>query len=250
MHRIAAQNSINLPLYQIKQIGLEGRPRIDLKAFDTWPPSLTNGMPHYSQAIFSDAIRQLGQYIDKLKSRPPTGVLVQDHHPSLGEQLFDATAAAKIQTAQVAMYLEPKWRENLFRQLDLLHDPDGWEGGDLPIQQASFATFLRAICQIKPRRRPGLGLSSTGHLVAAWVSGDDDRLIIEFLPADSVRWVITRHIGSDEERFVGHTRAPRLLECLTPFAPDYWFSHEDEARVKPTRRTSRRKAHPLQKTST
>ena len=249
MHRTTGQRPPIPPLFQVKQTGLECYAPADLTRFNAWSPLSASSAPLYSQGAFSDATLQLGQYIDNLRSRPPTGVLVQDRSPSLDEQLFDATAAVKIQTSQVAMYLDPAWRENLFRQLDLLHNVEEWEGGDLPVQQESFATFLRAICQIKPKRRPGLGLSSAGHLVAAWVSGDDNRLIIEFLPADRVRWVITRHIGDDEERFVGNTRAIRLLESLNPYSPDYWFSHEDEARVKPARRTSRSQARPAQKAS-
>jgi hypothetical protein len=142
----------------------------------------------------------------------------------LQERLFEALASVKILTSQIAMHLDREWRGKLFQQLDSLHDPDEWEDGDEPIQQGSFATFLKAILSISPQRRPGLGLSSAGHLIAAWTT-DQDRLTIEFLPENRVRWVLSRRYGDDIERFAGDTAVARLAAGLAAYNPQHWFTH-------------------------
>lgn len=175
-------------------------------------------------AVFSENTRLIERRVSELLIPPSPASLTSllDERP-LEERLFDATASVKILTAQVAMHLEREWRDKLFRQLDSLHDPAEWEPEDEPIQQASFATFLKAIVQIKPQRRPGLGLSHGGHLIAAWTTGRD-RLTIEFLPNDRVRWVLARYRDDESEHFAGQTAVSRLAEGLAPYDPGYWFS--------------------------
>lgn len=178
-------------------------------------------------AAMSKETNLFEQRVTELTSPLSPGALVSlPVERSIEEQIFDATATVKILTAQVAMHLEREWREKLFQQLDSLHDPIGWEPGDLPVQQSSFSTFLKAICQIKPKCRPGLGLSSSGHLIAAWTVGED-RLTIEFLTNDRVRWVLTRTLDDGPERFAAQTSVARLLNRLMPYHPEHWFSYEE-----------------------
>lgn len=175
-------------------------------------------------AAFSEDTRLIERHVNELLNPPsPASLTSLLAERPLEERLFDATANVKILTAQVAMHLEREWRDKLFRQLDSLHDPAEWEPDDEPIQQASFATFLKAIVQIKPQRRPGLGLSHGGHLIAAWTTGLD-RLTIEFLPNDRVRWVLARYRDGESEHFAGQTAVSRLAEGLAPYNPENWFS--------------------------
>lgn len=166
--------------------------------------------------------------IEALKNPPsPTSIGYQQHSSkevarTIEEQLFDATASVKTLTSQVAMYLEREWRDRLFQQLDSLHDPDEWEADDTPIQQASFSTFLKAICQIKPTVRPGLGLTNGGNLIAAWTVGKN-RLTIEFMPNDRVRWVVSRFPDGELEQFAGQTQVSRLFSGLKPYSPEEWL---------------------------
>ncbi len=139
------------------------------------------------------------------------------------EMLFDATAEVKVLTSRVAMYLEPTWRNKLFAQIDSLHDADEWEHGDKPLQRDSFVTFLKAICDIKPERRPGLGLTHNGRLIAAWTKGAS-RLTIEFHPGNRVRWVISRTVDNESEQFAGDTNVSRLRTSLQPYKPEEWFA--------------------------
>ena len=184
---------------------------------------------------FSPETKRLAQQADALRTRPlPTTVRSTDEIRDLPERLFDARAAAKILTAAVAMHLDPAWRQKLFRQLDSLHDLDEWEEGDEPLQQSSFATFLKAILTINPQVSPGLGLSHSGHLVAAWTT-DRDRLTIEFLPNDRVRWVLARYKEDEPSRFAGQTPVSELTEGLAPHRPEHWFSNEGRQRPEPPR---------------
>jgi hypothetical protein len=178
---------------------------------------------------FSSQTSEVAHRVQALQNSPSPGSLgseatqMSSDRP-LRERLFDALASVKILTSQIAMHLDREWRSRLFQQLDSIHDPDEWEDGDEPIQQGSFATFLKAILNISPERRPGLGLSSAGHLIAAWTT-DQDRLTIEFLPENRIRWVLSRRYGDDIERFAGDTPVARLAAGLAAYNPQHWFTH-------------------------
>ena len=185
----------------------------------------------FSAHIVSADNEPIMKEIQALKAKP----LLTTHKPalrgneSIEELLFDARANVKIMASAVSMHINPELRIKLFRQIDMLHDPDEWEPEDTPINQLSFKTFLSGLLQINPERGPGLGLSNTGNVIAAWVT-DKDRLIIEFMPK-KVKWVITRFINDEPEQFTGRTLINRLFESLAPYNPDHWFSKKEEADV-------------------
>jgi hypothetical protein len=168
--------------------------------------------------------RQLVHRVAALRSSPSPGdpIFVQ---PPLGEQLFDALANAKVLTSKVAMHLDSGWREAIFRQLDSLHGPDEWEAGDKPVEQHSFSTFLKAIFILRPERRPGLGLSHGGNLIAAWTAGED-RLTVEFLPQDRVRWVLSDHRHGGVARYAGDVPVGLIKSDLAGHMPDRWLSND------------------------
>ena len=190
------------------------------------------------EPAFSPKTREMARRAQALQSPLSPGslrskaVLMSIDKP-LAERLFDALADVKILTSQVAMHLDRDWRARLFQQLDSLHDPAEWEEGDEPIQHSSFATFLKAMLSINPARRPGLGLSHAGHLVAAWTTGQD-RLTIEFLSGDRIRWVLSRRYDDETERFAGDMAVARLADGLAPYHPQHWFEHADEQSHEPT----------------
>ena len=184
-----------------------------------------------SAHIFSADNEPIMKEIEALKAKP----LLTTHKPALSgnesvdEILFDARANVKIMTSAVSMHINPELRVKLFRQIDMLHDPDEWEPDDAPVNKSSFKAFLSGFLQINPERGPGLGLSNNGNLIAAWVTGRD-RLIIEFMP-NKVKWVITRFINDEPEQFTGKTNIIRLFESLVPYDPEHWFSKKKEADV-------------------
>jgi hypothetical protein len=190
------------------------------------PQELSGSLGPALSASTNDIVRRVAA----LRNRPsPASLRIEaaaaTNSKPLQESLFDALAGVKILTSRVAMHLERDWRDRLFRQLDSLHDPDEWETGDQPIQQSSFATFLKAILSINPDRRPSLGLSHGGHLIGAWTRGQD-RLTIEFLANDRVRWVLSLYHGDDDiGRYAGEDLVSRLAEGLAAYQPERWFSH-------------------------
>lgn len=181
-------------------------------------------IPAFRQGSEDPTLEALRRRVASLQNPPSPGsfALAVNKAKPIEEQLFEATANAKILTSQIAMHLDIEWRNRLFQQLDSLHDPEEWEPDDTPVQQASFATFLKAIFQLKPTIRPGLGLSSRGHLIAAWTCGKD-RLTIEFMPIDRVRWVASRYPEDELEQFAGQTSVSRLRDTLNPYRPEEWL---------------------------
>lgn len=191
-------------------------------AFDKSPSGGALPLTLYGSAL-SEGTQVVEKRIEELRIPPsPASLWTPTSGRPLEERLFDATASVKILTSQIAMHLEREWRDKLFKQLDSLHDLQEWDEDDEPIRQASFATFLKAIVQIKPKRRPGLGLSHTGNLIAAWTEAD--RLTIEFLANDRVRWVVGRRRDDEPEHIAGQTRVDRLAEALAPYNPAIWFA--------------------------
>jgi hypothetical protein len=141
---------------------------------------------------------------------------------SLEAKLFNSRAACKIKTSEFAMHLEPGRRERFFAQVDSLLDADEWDENDQPISAASFATLLRLLLLIRPKRWPGLGASMDGHVIAAWTTGEN-RLTVECFPEDRLRWVLVRYRDGERESTAGDTSVLRLPAILQPYEPQIWF---------------------------
>jgi len=182
------------------------------------------------ESALSNETNIIAKWLDQLRRPSPTAFVGQTEGHALESRVFDALARAKILTSQVAMHLEQEFRDNLFRQFDSLHETDEWEEDDEPLDQSSFQTFLKVILTIKPERHPGLGLANTGNLIAAWTTGRD-RLTIEFLPDDQVRWVLSRYYDDEPVRIAGQMGVSRLVEELTPYQPDRWFCRESKGDI-------------------
>ncbi len=152
-----------------------------------------------------------------------TGFTTVGKTGTLEEQLYNARAACKLQIASVAMHLDQDWRSRFFAQLDNLLDFDEWDDKDLPVTDTSFKTLLRLLLLIRAKRRPGLGATSDGHIIAAWTAGAN-RLTIECLPEDQIRWIVIYHIDGERESAAGQTSIERVAEVLSPYQSKQWFS--------------------------
>ena len=164
------------------------------------------------------------QQLRKIASPSPTFSGKTQPAQTVGEKLYDALATFKIRTATVAMHLDRERRSKLFRQLDGLLAVEDWEIADPAPTIDSFATLLRLLTLLKPARLPGLGASGEGNLIAAWTVSDD-RLTIECLPRDMVRWHLSAAINGERERCVATTPLRRLSEVLQPYQPERWFDY-------------------------
>ncbi|MCQ8118985.1 hypothetical protein [Methylomonas rosea] len=189
-------------------------------ALDLWPRDQIHA-GQYSQQIAATRKQALQPHISEV-IRSKYAKHSQNKATSLEEKLYDVRALCKIRTASVAMYLTSEWRSRFFSQLDNLLDAENWEEEDTPIIEASFNTFLRMIMLMWPVRRPGLGATSEGNIIAAWTV-DRDRLTIECLPGDKVRWVVSWHVEGMQERAAGDVSLTRLLAVLSPYDPKRWF---------------------------
>jgi hypothetical protein len=177
-----------------------------------------------------------GEYSDTIAKALLTSLLSSRSPGSLGEQardlahktvpleerLYNARAFCKITMANVAMHLDSEWRSRFFSQLDSLMDFENWEKDDLPITKASFSTFLRMILLIRPARRPGIGSTSEGNIIAAWTV-DKDQLTIECLPDDNLRWVLSRYLNGKRESAAGQVALSRIVAVIAPYDPERWF---------------------------
>lgn len=192
------------------------------------PRALVDTKAASHQPLFAkqgNAFQDVARQITALSAQPrPSELPVADeaHAPTLEEELFEATAAAKILTSQVAMYLDATWRKKIFSQIDSLHDVSEWEKGDAPLRSESFSTFLKALFLLRPSVRPGLGLSMRGYLIAAWTS-NEKRLTIEFLPKDKVRWVASISSEGETEYAASEMTVSKLRGRLEPYAEAGWI---------------------------
>ena len=141
----------------------------------------------------------------------------------LSARLFNATAEVKILMSQVAMHVDQKWRDILFRQIDNLHNIDDWYEDDLPINKGSFSSFIKGMLSINPANHPDIGLTHEGYVIAVWAK-NGTRLVTEFKPNDRVKWLVSRLVDDEVERAAGETSILRLLSCLAPYQPDFWFN--------------------------
>lgn len=138
--------------------------------------------------------------------------------------LHNAKSIFKVTTNTVAMHLSEGWRDKLFKQIDSLLDADEWDDDDKPIASGSSLTFIRMILFLKTRR-PGLGATGDGNLVASWTTGEN-RLTVICQPSDAVRWIVSVATEGGKETAAGQTTIIRLPEVLQPYNAPQWFSNE------------------------
>lgn len=127
----------------------------------------------------------------------------------------------------VAMYFDAAWRAELLAKLEQFHDAEDWEHGrELPSER-SFATFLRTIIYLHPTKRPGMGLSAQGHFLASW-RRESDRIVIEFLPNDELKWVLSQTVDGERESVAGINQIHRLPDLIVGYEPDRFFNNGEK----------------------
>jgi hypothetical protein len=137
---------------------------------------------------------------------------------SLDDKLYTARAQCKLKTNQFAMHFGADWQQRFFAQLDALMNKDDWDASDTPVTEASFATLIRLLLTMRDKRRPGLGLGNGGRIIAAWTKGSD-RLTVECLADDRVRWIVSQTLDGELDTAAGDTTLALLAERLAPFSP-------------------------------
>jgi hypothetical protein len=190
-------------------------------------PSLSNVAPTSTSALFSSS--SLGLMLGSSsarKVRSPAPQAVREHatvYAKNVEQLANKAFDLKATAGQFTVHLNSAWRAGLFNTIDTILNEDHWELSDkLPVD-ASFMTFLRLAVYMKGLRRPGLGVTHEGNVVAVWVK-NKDRLSIECLPNDFARWSIAWTINGERESTAGKTNVRRLPAVLAAYEPGFWIA--------------------------
>jgi hypothetical protein len=191
-------------------------------------------LPSFSAGVDSKAIEKRLEDLRKIQTGAISQIKsVRNIDPkglTVSEQLQVKLVALKRLTASIAMYLDPEWRSKLFARLDAMLDPDGWDPeATLPSEQ-SFSTFLRMIIFLHPTRRPGIGITPKGHFAAAWVRSQD-RIVIECLGNDEVRWVIAREVDGERETGAGKVQLHRIPDVTAGYDPQPLFNDADGQRL-------------------
>jgi hypothetical protein len=140
----------------------------------------------------------------------------------LSARLSQATAQAKLWTSQVSMRLAPEDRLRFFRQLDRLHEEDEWLEGSKPLDLDSYKSFIRAYVSRSVAGKPALSLTPDGCVAAIW-EANGSKLVIEFLPQDRARYLVSQVLNSESERAAGEASIARLPALLSPFSASAWF---------------------------
>jgi hypothetical protein len=153
--------------------------------------------------------------IGKTAESEPTG--------TIEDQLRIKLAAVKRVLTAVSMYFDASWRHELIQKLERFHDPEDWEEDREFPSERSFATFLRTIIYLHPTKRPGIGLSAYGNFLASWRRGDD-RIVIEFLPNDELKWVLSQTVDGERESGAGINQIYRLPDLIAGYEPERFFN--------------------------
>ena len=176
--------------------------------------------------LIADGNQNLREEIDRLLdiSRSTMPVSPEMNGGELQERLFDARAHFKVTLSEVSMHLGRDWVFGLFKQIDNLLDFDEWDEDDPTPQQSSSLTLIRLLLILNSRKRPGIGISNRGTLIAAWTEGKN-RLTIECKLNDQISWVLTRVFAEQTERAAGDCAIERVLDVLRPYSPEIWFDN-------------------------
>jgi hypothetical protein len=150
-----------------------------------------------------------------------------DTGSTVAQRLALRLLSFKRMTSSIARYLDRAWHAQLFERLDILFDAEDWDSDFALPLEASFETFLRLIIYLHPTKRPGIGLSSRGYVLASW-SKDGDRIVIECLPNDDLRWVLSQTNEGQRESAAGKNRIQRLIELIEGYEPDRFFKNGDK----------------------
>jgi hypothetical protein len=184
-------------------------------------------MPSFGIGADSKSIYDRLTSIKKLLTGPVSNIArISDTKldgASVPEQLRMKSASLKRIAAAVAMHFTQDWRQRLFTRLDEICNAEDWDADCVMPSEQSFSTFLRMIIYLHPTRRPGIGLSHRGHFLAAWTKGSD-RIVIECVGNDDVRWVLSRLIDGKRESGAGKVSVHRIPDVIAGYDPEELFN--------------------------
>jgi len=141
---------------------------------------------------------------------------------SLAAKLYAAKQSAKQYASVFGSRISQEWRKNLFWQLDELLSEEEWDEDNAILDLESWKSFLTGMFVIRPAKRPGIGITENGNVVASW-GNVSEHLDMEFRPGNEARWVLSAIVDAQFERSAESGSVLRLLERLAPYSPERWF---------------------------
>lgn len=177
--------------------------------------SLGDAYSAFANRTAEGRISTQGVSVRQQRAKAPTA-------QEIDTKLFESRSSFKVAFANIAMHLSSDWRSKLFSQIDALLSPGDWEASDLPVSGDSSLCFIRTILYLKPERRPSVGATQDGNLIAAWTNGEN-RLTLECRPNDLVRWLVTADLNGHKDTAAGFTTIVSLRTILQPYRPEQWL---------------------------
>jgi hypothetical protein len=188
-------------------------------------------MPSFGAGDDSAIIDLRLKAMKRLMSGPTAGLKglkdVELRHLAKEVQLQRKLASIKQMVAAISMHLDHGWRISLLSRLGQLLDPENWDADfELPSEE-SFSTFIRMIIYLHPTKRPSIGLSQSGHFLAAWTRGSD-RIVVECVAHDEVRWVLSRTVDGTRESGAGRILIHRIPDVTAPYDAEMLLNNGDK----------------------
>ena len=143
---------------------------------------------------------------------------------TIEETLFDNRGLLKTIAVKYGLsYIDPLVKEQLFKQIDWLLDVEDWEEEDTLANPNTFKTLMKFILNTNPVQSPYLGLADSGNIIATWIN-NDNKLRLECMANDCVKWFVSCVFDGKNERTYGETYSlERLQAVLKPFENAGWF---------------------------
>ncbi len=143
---------------------------------------------------------------------------------TLDNRIFNETSFYKTYTAAVAMHLTGEWRDNFFKQIDRLIDPENWDDEDELISRASFQTLIKLVTLPNVTVRPSINVSQFGDAMATWAR-PEGRLTVYCRPNENIQWVVQSEENGFWESATGQTHLSRLLPAIEPYGVTKWLKN-------------------------
>ena len=170
--------------------------------------------------LLNEAIQSLDQPLPSVQGQDVSSIRDATRSHLLARKSFDL----KVLVSRVSMHFNDTRRRSLFRQIDMIHDPENWEESDELPSKDSFSTLMRFYISPRVIQNPKLGLSANGMFLAMW-STDGAMLTLEFKPKDQVAWIVREQSNGELEYASGASPLRRLWNVIAPYRISEWLSH-------------------------
>jgi len=173
----------------------------------------------------------LRQQLEIMKERPSRAKILmagdEASTPSAGldERLKAISAVLDVALAEFSMHLSASVRGQMRNELRRLLAPDVWEEDEALPSVDSFVGLLQFLSNRLDMAAPSVGVAPSGNFLAAWRPGTGARLTLEFLSANSVRWILMDARNKQTDRPItgaGVVPISALAAVIEPYGASEW----------------------------